>query len=561
MSGERAPTPDECWQRAVAAYQSGRMQEARFALQPLLNAGCRVPEVFVLGGLVEVAHEQWTSARRLLHEALRLQPQRSDACLALGNVELMLRHFDAAAAAFHVVLEQSPGHAVAMHNLGVVQEEAGQFLLALEWFDAALDADPGHGEARVARARILGRLNRLEDAHSAYEDLLLRRPGDPALRLELAELLERGNRIDDAAQRMPPARELAVPEASARAEALRARLLERSGDPEGALMILYEAHDATGSDVLGFRIGRILDRLERPDEAMDWFERANNARAGEPRIQRIRATTDYAEYLDERLARGFPLGHESPRPVTGRTPLFIVGLPRSGTTLLGRMLAAHPRVQVLEELEALHAAEKVLDRSGDSAAARDAYWDHVMARVELDTSCCVVDRYPHNASSLDTLGRIFPDATVVYMLRHPLDAALGCYMQDFVVTRANVNFLDQACTGAICRRLLGVMAAFEADRPRHVLRVHHQALVDDPHGQAERVLARLGLEWDAAVTDYARISAASGLINSASYEQVTRGLDRGTGERWRRYARRIGPIRCALGEVVSWWGYADDAGG
>ncbi len=222
------------------------------------------------------------------------------------------------------------------------------------------------------------------------------------------------------------------------------------------------------------------------------------------------------------------------------------------------MLGAHPGAQVLEEFEGLRLAEDALAAGESVATARAAWREHIEGRTQLTPGARIIDKNPLHAAHLDTLARVFPDAPVVFVLRHPFDAALSCWMQDFQPNPATVHFLERASTARLCAGLLELMRQFERGRPGQVSRLRYEDLVDDFRGEVGRVLDAVGLGWDDAVSDYAARAADSGMITTPSYDQVTRGLYTSAVERWRHYRPWLDDFAEPLGLLTAAYGYSAD---
>lgn len=219
------------------------------------------------------------------------------------------------------------------------------------------------------------------------------------------------------------------------------------------------------------------------------------------------------------------------------------------------MLAAHPDIQVLEELEGLHMAENALAGGAAPEEARREYWEFVNRHVDLRPGATIVDKNPMHVMHLDVLPRLFPRARVVFMLRHPYDAALSCFMQDFDPGPVTARFLDLGSTAAICAQFLALMQLYESACPEQVTRVRYEDLVVDYQEEVKRVLDAMGLDWNEGIEDYAGIAARSAPIMTASYEQVTRRLYHTSLERWRHYEKWLAPFHENLGELLAGFGY------
>jgi len=556
---QRSPpaSPEAAWRDAVAAYERGELHRARNAVAPLLEHGVTAGEPYLLAGLVEARLAVWDRAEPLLQEATSRLPEREDGWIALGNVRHTQGDAMGAAAAYRELLARRPDHVEALNNLGVAYEAMRYDVGALECFDAVLGRIPDHENALRSRPTLLARLGYGEAARHAYEDLLTRWPDDVGLRLAYAELLEQANEPDAAWAELPSGEAVAADfGARARREGLRARLTARAGDPEAALAMVAQARRDTGDDTLGYDEGRLLDRLGRYDEAMHAFTRANAARAQQWSFRRLR-DQDFLAFVEDKAARGIEATEIAEAEPAEAAPVFLVGLPRSGTTLLDRILAAHPQVQVLEEYEALRPAEQALTVGEGAAAVRRAYWAFLERHVALEPGRVIVDKNPLHTVHLDIVQRVFPGARVIVAHRHPYDAALSCFMQDFAPSPVSIHFLDRASTARLCARLLDLLGAYEAAHPATVVPVRYEGLVVDFEASASRVLNALGLDWDEAVADFQQSTARAGLITTPSYEQVTRGLYRSAVERWRRYPDWLEPVRAHLRDRLAPFGYGE----
>ncbi|MFW5969689.1 MAG: tetratricopeptide repeat-containing sulfotransferase family protein [Halofilum sp. (in: g-proteobacteria)] len=556
-------TPQDAWEQAVAAYEEDNPQRAQNLLAPLLDMPSVPGEVSLLAGLVEAQLDDSRRAEEHLRRAVRLAPQRIEGWLGLGNAQHMQGRFDAAVDTYRRALKRSPDNPTALYNMAMALMDQGRHQDALIHLERVLETEPGWPGAARNHAIVLALLGRAERARAAYERLVAESPDDPWLRLEFAGFLERSNRVDEAAEWVPEADAFGDDVAGiAQAEGLRAQLLVREGRHEAALAVLDEAHGRTGEDVLGYRQGSLLDRFGRADEAMAAYERANRARSKQGVATRLR-NRKYPEYVAEKIARGIPVSalddHEGTTDER-RRPVFLVGLPRSGTTLLDRMLGAHPDTRILEEFDSLRMAESAIVAGRTPAEARKVYWEYVDRHIDLTGDEVVIDKNPLHAPHLDVLPKVFPDARVIIALRHPYDAALSSYMQDFRLNPATVHFLDIGSTATLCARLLTMMRLFEEACPGQAIRVRYEDLVTDFQGEITRVLEGIGLGWHDDVAGYAARANATGMVTTPSYEQVTKGLYRSSIGRWRRYAAWLDPFREEIGPLLPYFGY-DEASG
>lgn len=556
----RAPNrdPQVMLQKAVREYQAGRLPQARKALMPLRKQPDREGFITLLAGLVEAGLGEWKQARELLSKAVSMLPRRAEGWMGLGNAERMLGNPREAIAAYEQALDLQPQLAGGWNNLGMAYADLKFERAAIRYYERAIQCAGKYKEAAQNRAEAFVRLASFEEARRAYQSLAQEYPGDLEIALAYAETLEKANQVDLAWESLTQLVNVDTPQLLARREVLRGRLLARQGELEQALEVVRSVRNQTGAEWVGYLEGDLLDRTGQAAPAMEAFLRANAARSRDWSFRRLR-DQQTLEFLEHKISRGI----DPPPAVTAdemeyRTPVFIVGLPRSGTTLLDRILGAHPDVQVLEEPASLHAVEHERDRGGTVPEMRAHYWDYLEKTVDIEPDRLVVDKNPLHTFCLDLLPIIFPNANVIYSLRHPYDSALSCFMQDFGPNPATLLFLDIESTATLCARSLQMMQLYEQACPDRVHRVHYESLVaGDLRAGIEPVLHSIGLEWHPDIERYADKAARSGLIKTASYEQVTRGIYSSAVGRWRRYEEWLGPFRETLGPMLEYWGYEE----
>lgn len=459
-------------------------------------------------------------------------------------------------------------------------------LLALGRQDEAADCVAGLGTAvldpRQAESLswILAQAGRDADAEAVLAGVLARHPAQGGLRVQYALLLERLNRRHEArAQLEHPA----VAEAGADPNhgLARGRLARRDGKHAAALAG-FDAAAAVAADpatlaTLHFERARTFDAMADSDAAMAALAIAHD-QAAAALAQRYPAATAEAhrlDWLDERLDGPAPVQWRDPRrDGLPADPWFLVGFPRSGTTLLEGILDSHPMLASLDERPALEAAITALkafhapgadawEPGPDAiAAARRAYWGGVDRYVPPPRPPHLLDKYPLHLGRLPYIARLFPEARIVLALRHPCDCVLSCYMQDFGI---NGSVLSFGSLDAAARTYAQIMGYWEDQRPRVASPVHavrHEDLLDDFDGSIGAVLDGLGLPPDPAVHAYReQLAARQRRIRTPSYWQVVEPLRRDGVDRWRRYRRHFSPDALRLlAPFAARYGYAIDEG-
>jgi hypothetical protein len=242
-----------------------------------------------------------------------------------------------------------------------------------------------------------------------------------------------------------------------------------------------------------------------------------------------------------------------PRAADPKAHVFLVGFPRSGTTLLENVLAAHPEVVSLEERDCLASAEVAylssaggLERlarigSGEAMRRRDAYWASVRAFGVEPRAKVFVDKMPLSSRLLPLVAKLFPNARILFAIRDPRDVVLSCFRRRFGMNPSMYQLLTLEGAAAYYDAVMR-LSEFYRDLlplPQHFVR--YESLVDDFEGTARAACDFLGLEWNEGMTDFAARARTRG-ISTPSAAQVARGLNREGQGAWRRYRDQMAPV-------------------
>ena len=471
------------------------------------------------------------------NRVLRLEPGNAAAYNDIGLLHLKLGETVRAREAFEAALVRAPRLAPAHFNLARLMLAEQRLEKAERHFRKAVDANPGFADATAGLAELLSHGARVDEATKLCRRVLSRHPHHVGATLTLANIDFGAQRFDEARRRLDGvlARGSLDPINRSLAEGRRAQCLEALGDYEAAFAGFRRANEAVYEPAMA-ELGGDTSTFAAPTSV---------ARL------RFHLTSERVSAWSRRVPAG-----------SGGAPAFLLGFPRSGTTLLDRMLSSHPETLVLEERDLLsgiyerfgssNAALRELDAlDGDALReARQAYWD----RVDLELAGTareerlVIDKLPLNTILLGVIARIFPDARVVLALRDPRDACLSCFQQRFDLNPAMLNFLRWDTTVAYYDSVMGLgMQVLEAGvLSYHTSRYEH--LVSSPREALGSLLEFLDLPWNDAVLDYRR-TARERYTSTPSAEQVIRPLYRSSIGRFRNYEQWLEP---EIGVLAPW---------
>jgi tetratricopeptide (TPR) repeat protein len=485
--------------------------------------------------------------------------------------------FDEATRLYEHVELRNPDELAAPYFLAVIDIETGQLARALDRFRLVMRKDPRSFEAAFALAFTFGELGEWELAADGFRRAAALRPTSTGARFALAHALEVTGKVDDAIAQYRTLAELPLVRLRALIGIayLRPAALAAPEVEELAAAGCDEATDIALRVGLLFAYGRILESAKRYDEAFPVFVEANKLRRGhiavsadEPapiaiRPAQSRASADHPEKVAKKhevliAARKAAFTHEFIVENSGgghasRAPIFIVGMPRSGSTLIEQILSSHAQVEGLGEVptlmrviqaEALSApiAGNGLDPdrfrrlADDYLAAQRAYgWKK---------STCFVDKMLANYLNLGMIHLMFPNATILHSVRDPVDTCLACFRQLF--RSGNETTYDLRDLGAQYVRYRDMMAHWEAVLPPgRVVTVVYEELVKEPDRMIRWLVEEAcRLKWD---ENCLRFYATKRPVRTASVAQVRLPIFTTSRERWRSYAHHLGPLFEAMG--------------
>ena len=489
------------------------------------------------------------SARQLsqaLAEGRRLQrihPEEPLLLNLLGAIHAGLGQLPEAAASYRRAIEIHPGVADSHYHLGNVLVGMGDNPAALAEFERALLIRPDFVEAHGNACRELERANRLPELRDALQRALQHCSSEhPLLRLRQAELLRRER--DYSAAR-------------------------------GLLSAPFEP--GTPADLVedrAYLLADLCDRLDDARSAFGYAEEANRLCAASYMAQQLDGAA-YVRQLEQLAARFTaewigswqPLP-ETPQPATPQL-VFLVGFPRSGTTLLDTILRSHREVAVVEEQPMVARLEETLASfpggypdalatldGAQLQALYDAYFSELARHLEPGQAPkVVVDKLPLNLAHGGLLHRVFPKARFLFAQRHPCDCVLSCYMRPFQLNEGMLQFLDLERSAALYDLGVGLWRQYRELLPLQAHTVVYEELVSDLEATVTPVLAFLGLEWVDEISRYAETARQRGNISTPSYNQVTEPIYTSARGRWERYREPLAPVLPVLAPWAERLGY------
>jgi tetratricopeptide (TPR) repeat protein len=537
-----------------ALRQLGELPEAiaagqrAIALQPSLSTAHNNL------GLALAALGQREEAVTAFRQAAALNPRFTEALNNLGNVLRDLgRHREALP--FHrQAVDLNPQRADIYVNLGNAHYECRELAPAEVSFREALRLQPHSLPAQLGLAAALRLQGRSSEAEASCRSALAIDPGSVAALSMLADVL--GDRGEFKQAMELSERALAIDNRFAPAFcSIAANRKMTSADTawlQGAQALLASSLPLDHEIALRFALGKYHDDVCRYEQAFSEYQKANelSKRAG-----LIYERSKLAQQVDETM-RTFDaafVGERHAGSSASEVPIFIVGMPRSGTSLTEQILASHPEVFGAGELRFWDNALATFRTQAATGGARDGFIERTAhdylerVRTAGDNARRVVDKMPANFLYAGLIHAVFPRARILHMQRHPIDTCLSMYFQNFVASSPFAS--DLADLAHYYSEYVRVTNHWRATLPATAwLDVPYEALIKDQEGWTRRMLDFLGLPWDARCLEFQRTERT---VLTFSRWQVRQKIGAGSVGRWRNYEQYVAPLQPLVALVGS----------
>jgi tetratricopeptide (TPR) repeat protein len=491
-------------------------------------------------------------AERILKPFLKEDPFEVRAIRMLAELAARIGRWSDAETLLRRAVDIAPGFVAAKANLALVLGRTGQSIEALELLDQLFELDSEDLGVLNMRAATLGRLGDFGDAIEIYEGLLEKVPDQPRIWLSYGHMLKTVGRQAEgiAAYRQAIALNPALGEAWWSLANLKTVRFDETdiAAMENALQVPDLAEEDRFH--IDFALGKAMHDAGRAPQAFSHYSAANARRLKSQPYDgaKLSRTVDLCiEQFSAEAFAGRSGGCEAPDPI------FIVGLPRAGSTLVEQILSSHSLVEgtaelpdipaLVHKLGSYPAAAMTLDLEQREKLGRD-YLKRAGAQRRTDRPY-FIDKLPNNWLYLPFIQLILPRAKIIDARRHPLACCFSNFRQHFA--RGQPFAYNLADLGHYYADYVRLMAHIDAVLPGRVHRVIYERMVDDTEVEVRRLLDYCGLDFEPACLEFYKTDRP---VRTASSEQVRRPIYRDSTEEWQPYEEFLGPLKNALGEVL-----------
>ncbi|MDF2389257.1 sulfotransferase, partial [Nostoc ellipsosporum NOK] len=502
----RAQADSLLLKQAYERQQAGRLNEAQKLCLEVLARTPNHPLALYIMGTVCVGHDD-EAALRYFARAVAEEPRNPYYHLSLGEAYGRLSEFSTAIKHIRHALEVQPDLVEALCALGRVYAHFDKPDLALPLYEKALKINRDHPKARIGMAAALTGLGRMEEAGLYLKEAIEHRVDVEAAYYDLVQTRKFTEE--------PPELQSIL------------RELDRPRPKSEAVQSLHYA------------AGKVLNDLKRYAEAFDQFNKAKQAAGYDFDIDQYRRFVDsmIEIFTPGLFAVASGLGDPSDLPV------FVVGMPRSGTTLTEQILASHPEVHGAGELEKLRRVANAIDFKSSAAdlgkavnsltpeLTRTLAEEHLSyLRERASAALRVVDKQPHNFELIGLIALLFPNARIIHCRRDAIDNCVSCYVLPF--SSAHGYNTDLRTLGLYYREYDRLMRHWNEVLPGRIFENRYETLVEDQEAQSRQLIDHLGLPWDDACL---RFFEREGAVTTPSRWQVRQPIYKSSVKRWKNY--------------------------
>ncbi|MEM7462808.1 MAG: sulfotransferase [Pseudomonadota bacterium] len=521
-AGITNPRHDELVERGRNLLVDNKYQEAEICIQSVLRENPRHPEALHVMGLFATAVGRPNAAVDYLTKATTLVPNNAVYQNNLGNALTIAKLPQKALPHLKKAIKLDRKYAKPVYNLGRAYKAIGEVEKAEKYFNRALKVDPDYHHAQAALAELAVQSGKLEIASGMFEQILKSDPDNIQAMSGLA--ISRKTQAED--PHLPLVR-------------------RRVEDPQ---------LDDTSKVILHHALGKMLNDIGDYEDAIHQFTLGKQTAALSFNMDHHRKTYGNLRelYVPDFFAKRQGFGVNDERPV------FIIGMPRSGTTLTEQIIASHGLVDGLGERpeirefgrrlkfgqgnpsEHLEAVSNL--KEPDIRQMANEYFG--LYKQAKRGAKRISDKHPHNYEMLGLIALMFPKAKIIHCRRDPMDTCVSCYMQNF--KRSHSYTGDLATLGQYYIEYSRLMDHWRENLPLEMLELQYEDMIADQEATSRQLIDFLGLEWDEACLNYFETKRS---VETPSRWQVRQPIYNSSVGRWRRYEKELGPLKQALGDL------------
>jgi len=531
---------EETFTLAVQNHKKNNFEIAQDLYEKILKISPNHFKVIFLLGTLAAQTKNFDKAKQLLQKATQIQPNNADAHNNLGSVQKETGENQKAINSYEKAIRINPNYANTHNNLGVVLKEVGKYQKAISCFEKAIENQPNLRLAHQNLMDIYEVTNQEKELRTALLKARTLLKDNPITKLFEGILLNRNENFFEAK-----------------------KCLET---------ISFKASEVNKEILRVSTLAKCYDRIGDSDKAFNYFIKTNNLILQQTDVkifnknrylQKIKTRRKF--FTKSKVNKWSNLKLSDKR----QDPTFLVGFPRSGTTLLDTILDSHPMIEVLEEKNMV---EKFINSLSELPSGglddlenmqddqlkkiRDIYFNSLEKMVKnKDNSKLYIDKLPLNIIYAGEIFRIFPNAKFILSLRHPCDCVLSCFMQNFKLNDAMANFLSLDDAAYLYDSVMNLWTQYTSIFSINYYEIKYENVVENLESAVRSILNFLELPWDNSVLEYLKTAKKRDRISTPSYTQVIKPIYSHASGRWKRYIKKTSNVYSILEPWIKKFNY------
>ena len=561
----------------VTLQEQGKFEGALMAYKKAISIKPNYAEAYNNLGNTLLEQGEPAGAISSYKKAISIDSNYAEANYNMGFALSSINKPEEAIVAYNNAISIKPNYSEAYCNLGNAYKEIGKLNEAIDFYRNAISINPKYAQVYNNLGKVFQEQDKLELAMEAYKKAT-------SLKLEYseawtngAEALEKWNKLDELDDWLKQAHKnfKIVP---SDISYFQSKFLWRIKKRKEALKLISTINLKTVSEnrkqgFLNLK-AKCFESSQNFSKAYDCFLEMNllakksNTYLNSNSDKFFANTKNQLEQLKLKLTSRATDSEDNGET---KSPIFLVGFPRSGTTLMDTILRSHSKIEVLEEKPTVVAAKAAIRKNGYNeihnkvfsidiiSEARSSYIKEFRKHIKSsDTNSVYIDKLPLNLIEVPLINQLFPSAKFILALRHPFDTILSCWMQDFEINAAMANMVD---LDRIVDLYCIAMETFKICRSEYNLNVHtirYEDLLEDLKGESSALLTFLDLTWETKMEDYRATALKRGRINTPSYSQVSQPIYKEAKYRWVNYKEYLDKYSDQIEPWIQEFGYVEN---
>ncbi len=507
-------------------------------------------------------------AIKFFKQAIKINPNYINAIYNLANIYSEIAMYEEASNYYKKILKINPNYIPALNNFGILLKNINMSNEALKCFEKIIDIDKNYLRAYNNIGNILIETGEVNKAIHNYKKVLKLDPNNFISYKNLLAAFENSNQLSDYEKILRQSKKI-FPKEKVLDFYYSIFLFRKKKYKESINILKKNDFGAEFEIKKNFFLAKAYDFINEHDSAFKYFRKANELtnKSHEAKnfdrkkyLQSLEIKKNY--FTKKNIIQWNQIDCKS----FDISPTFLIGFPRSGTTLLDTILRSHPKIEVIEEKPMVLKMLNLIKNNNLSSfknisesevsEMRKEYFSEINKNIKkFNKSNIYIDKLPLNIVNVGEILRIFPNAKFILAIRHPIDCVLSCYMQDFKLNEAMINFLDIKSAAILYKTTMELWEQYNSIFKINYVQIKYEDLIDDFEKNIKNVIRFLNLSWDKSLLDYRKTAINREKISTPSYYQVVQPIYKHAAQRWEKYKTHLVKISPILEDLVKKYEY------